>query len=163
MQQMQNFTVQEATKKIEHYCAYQERCHQEVLQKLRTMNMLPQAIDHILAHLIKENYLNEERFARSFARGKFSIKKWGKKRIVAELKQRQISQFNIKAALSEIDDTQYLNALNALAEKRLSQINEKNVQKRKRKLADYLLYRGWESHLVYSKIKELVQSPPPRH
>lgn len=118
--------------------------------------MIPQAIELITVHLINENYLNEERFARSFARGKFSIKKWGKRRIVAELKQRQVSQFNIKAALTEIDETAYLNTFDELAKKRLSQIKEKNVFKRKRKLADYLIYRGWENELVYAKIRELL-------
>ena len=156
MAQSKNYTVQEATKRMERYCAYQERCHQEIVQKLKEMNMIPQAIELITVHLINENYLNEERFARSFARGKFSIKKWGKRRIVAELKQRQVSQFNIKAALTEIDETAYLNTFDELAKKRLSQIKEKNVFKRKRKLADYLIYRGWENELVYAKIRELL-------
>lgn len=149
-------SVQEAQKKMEHYCAYQERCHQEVFQKLREMRMIPEVIDHIMAHLIKENYLNEERFAKSFARGKFNIKKWGKKRIVQELKRRQISRYNIQSALKEIGDEEYLNTLHLLAQKRLSQLTETHPQKRKRKLADYLLYRGWESDLVYDKIKELI-------
>ena len=72
MAQSKNYTVQEATKRMERYCAYQERCHQEIVQKLKEMNMIPQAIELIIVHLINENYLNEERFARSFARGKFS-------------------------------------------------------------------------------------------
>ena len=76
-----HFSVQEATKKMERYCAYQERCHKEVTEKLRNMKMIPEAIDQIVGHLIQENYLNEERFAKSFARGKINIKKWGKNRI----------------------------------------------------------------------------------
>ncbi len=146
----------EATRKMESYCAYQERCHKEVVEKLKGMRMIPEAIDEIMGHLIQENYLNEERFAKSFARGKFSIKKWGKKRIINELKQRHISQFNIKSGLQEIDEEAYHSTLHDLAEKRLSQIQEPNVQKRKKKLADYLLYRGWESNLVYEKLKELI-------
>ncbi len=146
----------EATRKMESYCAYQERCHKEVVEKLKGMRMIPEAIDEIMGHLIQENYLNEERFAKSFARGKFSIKKWGKKRIINELKQRHISQFNIKSGLQEIDEEAYHSMLHDLAEKRLSQIQEPNVQKRKKKLADYLLYRGWESNLVYEKLKELI-------
>ena len=141
---------------MENYCAYQERCHQEVHQKLMDMRMIPEAIDQIMAHLIQENYLNEERFAKSFARGKFRIKKWGKHRIVQELKQRHISAFNIKSALAEIEEQDYLDTLDELAKKRLSQIKENNVQKKKKKLADYLLYRGWESHLVYGKLQELI-------
>ena len=119
--------------------------------------MIPEAIDQIIAHLIQENYLNEERFAKSYARGKFNIKKWGRNRITNELKQRNITQYNINLALKEIDDGVYLETLDAMANKRLEAIKETNVQKRKRKLADYLLYRGWESHLVYGKIQELFR------
>lgn len=150
------YTLEEATKKLEGYCAYQERCHKEVVQKLRNMNMIPEAIDEIVAQLIQENYLNEERFAQSYARGKFNIKKWGRIRITRELKFRGISKYNIKTALKEIEDDQYLITLDELSHKRLRAINETNIQKRRKKLADYLLYRGWESHLVYGKIKELV-------
>ncbi len=151
-----SYTLKEATKKLEGYCAYQERCHQEVNQKLCEMGMIPEAIDQIIAHLIKEDYLNEERFAQSFARGKFNIKKWGKNRISNELEQRHISKYNIKTALKEINDETYLDTLAALAEKRLEAIKEANKQKRRKKLADYLLYRGWDSHLVYAKISELI-------
>lgn len=150
------YSVTEATRKLENYCAYQERCHKDVLEKLRAMRMIPEAIDQIISHLIQENYLNEERFAKSFARGKFSIKKWGKNRIVNELKQRQISRFNIKTALAEIDEETYHKTLSELANKRLAQIHETNLQKRRKKLADYLLYRGWESNLVYDKLRELI-------
>jgi len=150
------YSVTEATKKLEAYCAYQERCHKEVVEKLRGLGMIPEAIDHIIGHLIKENYLNEERFAQSFTRGKFRIKKWGKKRIVNELKQRDISRFNIQSALREIDEASYVAALDELAKKRLDQITETNVLKKRKKLADYLLYRGWEGHLVYDKVKALI-------
>lgn len=158
MQKITTFhTINEATKKLESYCAYQERCHKDVVAKLRTMGMIPDAIDQIVVHLIQENYLNEERFAKSFARGKFRIKKWGRVRITNELKQRNITRYNIKIALKEIDDSIYLETLDLLADKRLASIKETNTQKRKRKLADYLLYRGWESHLVYAKIIELIK------
>lgn len=151
-----SFSVDEATRKLEGYCAYQDRCHKEVISKLREMNMIPQAIDLIVGHLIQENFLNEERFARSFARGKFKIKKWGKNRIVNELKHRDISKYNITMALKEIESKEYLNTFNVLAKKRLSEIREKDLQKRRKKLADYLLYRGWESGMVYEKVYELV-------
>lgn len=150
------YTLQEATKKIESYCAYQERCHKEVVTKLQELKMVPEAIDNIVVHLINENFLNEERFAQSFARGKFTIKKWGKNRIVNELKQRGISRYNIQTALLEIDDSAYSNTFIELAEKRLGQLKETNLQKRRKKLADYLLYRGWENHLVYEKIRQLI-------
>ncbi len=150
------YSLTEATRKLESYCAYQDRCHKEVVEKLKGMRMIPEAIDTIVAHLIQENYLNEERFARSFARGKFNIKKWGKLRIVKELQLRDISKFNIQSALKEIDESDYAKTLDELAKKRLSQISETNLQKKRRKIADYLLYRGWESNLVYQKIRELT-------
>ncbi len=151
-----SYTVDEATKKLEGYCAYQDRCHKEVISKLRKMNMIPEAIDVVVGHLIRENYLNEERFARSFARGKFNIKKWGKNRIENELKYREVSKYNIRLAMEEIDSKEYLKTFNALAKKRLAEIREKDLQKRRKKLADYLLYRGWESGMVYEKVYELV-------
>jgi regulatory protein len=150
------YTLQEATAKLEYYCAYQERCHKEVATKLTQMRMIPEAKDRIIAHLLQHNFLNEERFAKSFARGKFNTKKWGKNRIVRELKLRDISQYNIKSALKEISEANYLNTFHELAEKRFNQLaTETNPQKKKKKLADYLLYRGWETHLVYDKIREL--------
>jgi regulatory protein len=152
-----SYTIDEARKKLESYCAYQDRCHKEVNQKLKDMGMIPSAIDQVINVLIQENFLNEERFSKSFARGKFNIKKWGKRRIVNELKQRNISKYNITSALKEIDENDYLETLEQLARKRLDALSEKNIQKRRKKLADYLLYRGWESHLVYEKITELIK------
>ena len=156
-QKTKGFTIQEATKKIESYCAYQDRCHKEVVSKLKEMGMIPLAVDTIIAQLIEDRFLNEERFAKSFARGKFNIKKWGKNRIVKELKFRNISKYNITTALKEIEPEVYLDTLDNLAKKRLNQITETNIQKRRKKLADYLLYRGWESHLVYEKLQELIK------
>lgn len=151
------YTVDEAQKLMENFCAYQERCHKEISDKLKKMNMIPEAIDLITVHLITNNYLNEERFARAFARGKFRIKKWGKNRIVRELKFRQISEYAIKVALTEIDLDDYFTTLTELTEKRIAQVKEKNIYKKKKKVADYLLYRGWESNLVYEKINELIK------
>lgn len=156
MQRPKTYTVDEAQKVMQYYCAYQERCHQEVRDKLRGMNMIPQAIDHIIFKLIEDNYLNEERFTKAFVRGKFRVKHWGKNRIVRELKLRDISKYNIDSALKEIPLEDYLEALDALAKKKSEAILEKNTLKKKKKLADYLLYRGWESHLVYDKINELI-------
>lgn len=155
-QKTKGYTLKEATKRIENYCGYQDRCHKEVIAKLKDMGMIPMAIDKIMGHLIHDQFLNEERFAKSFARGKFNMKKWGKNRIVNELKYRDLSAYTIKTALQEIDPDAYLNTLDALAKKRLQQLAEPNIQKRKKKLADYLLYRGWESHLVYEKLQELI-------
>jgi len=151
------YTVEEATRRMERYCAYQERCHKEVQQKLYQMRMIPEAIDHIINHLLQHNFLNETRFSQSFARGKFRAKKWGRIRIVRELKLREISQFNIKIALKEIPDSEYYQTFEALAEKRLQQLEfEKDIQKKRKKFADYLFYRGWESELVYAKVNDIT-------
>ena len=149
-------TVSEALHKLEHYCAYQDRCHKEVEEKLSTFNLIPEAKEKIILHLIEHNYLNEERFAKSFARGKFKYKNWGKSRIIRELKLRGISEFNIKTALKEIPEDEYIEKLNQISRKKLDTITESNIFKKKKKLADYLLYRGWESHLVYEKVNELI-------
>lgn len=155
------YTVSEATKKLEHYCAYQERCYKEVQKKLYEMRMIPEVIDQILLHLSTNNFLDESRFAQAFARGKFKNKKWGKQRIVRELKFRKISKYNIQLALKEISESDYFATFHTLAEKRFKQVaSEKNLQKKRKKLADYLLYRGWESSLVYDKVRELVIPKP---
>lgn len=155
MHTQKSYSVDETLKKLEHYCSYQERCHKEVVEKLRAMHMIPQAIDVIVVHLLNHNFLNEERFANAFVRGKFRIKKWGKYRISRELKQRDISKILINSALKQITDNDYLATFHELAEKKADTIKETNPQKKKKKLADYLLYRGWESHLVYDKVNEL--------
>lgn len=157
MYQKPSFTVNEAKKKLEHYCAYQERCHKEVRQKLRDMHMIPEAIDVVIGHLLEHNFLNEERFAKTFVSGKFKIKKWGKRRLTLELKQKDISKYNINLALSTIGNDEYIDTFNALAEKKVKNIKESNILKKKKKLADYLLYRGWEPHLVFDKVNELVK------
>ena len=157
MQSKKTYTVQEATKKLEHYCAYQERCHKEVNQKLKDMHMIPEAIDVIIVHLLQHNFLNEERFAKTFVRGKFRIKAWGRRRLTYELKKKDIGKVNINQALAEIGIDEYNEVFHDLAEKKANSIKESNKYKKRKKLIDYLLYRGWESHLVYEKANELIK------
>ena len=142
-----------AKKKLEHYCAYQERCHDEVIQKLRNMALNSDEIDEVIVYLIENNFLNEERFACSFARGKFRIKKWGKIRIINELKFRTISQYTINKALKEIDEEEYLSTFDSLSELTWNTITEKNKLKKRKKFCDYLLRKGWESNMIYEKVK----------
>lgn len=151
----ETLTLKEAQLKLEYYCSYQERCHQEVVQKANDLGMKSNETDAIVVHLLQHNFLNEERFARSFARGKHRIKLWGKNRIVNELKQRHISAPNIKYALTEILDEEYQETFDKLAERHWETIKETNVQKKKKKFCDYLLRKGWESSLIYGKLKEL--------
>ncbi|MDI6050432.1 regulatory protein RecX [Flavobacterium sp. XS2P24] len=149
------FSIKEAIHKIEHYCAYQERCHEEVVQKLRSMKMDADEIDTIMVHLISDNFLNEERFAQSFARGKHRIKHWGKIRIVNELKAKKITQTLINIALKEISTEEYLSTFHTLADRNWESIKETNLLKKRKKFCDYLLRRGFESNLIFEKAKEL--------
>ena len=157
MHKKQTYTLNEAIKNLEHYCAYQERCHKEVQQKLKEMGMIPEAIDVVITHLLEHNFLNEERFAKTFVSGKFKIKKWGKRRLTLALKQKDISKYNINLGLGIISNEEYIDTFNTLAENKLETIRESNTLKKKKKLADYLLYRGWEPHLVYDKVNELIK------
>ncbi len=148
-------TIPEAISKLEYYCAYQERCEQEVLQKLKATGLPPGSFHAVIAHLKMENYLDEGRFACTFASGKFNIRKWGRQRISAELKARGITSRLIEKAISSIDEETYRQSFEVLAKKRWSQIKEKDLLKKKRKLASYLIYRGWETELVYAMLNSL--------
>lgn len=149
------FTLKEALQKLEHFCAYQERCHEEVVSKLYSLKMTSDEIDTIIVQLIEGNFLNETRFACSFARGKHRIKNWGRIRITNELKARQISSTNITLALKEISPEEYFETFENLAERCWNSISENNILKKRKKFCDYMLRRGYESNLVYEKVKEL--------
>lgn len=142
--------------KIKHYCAYQERCHSEVRHKLLELKVYGNDLESIMAILIEENFLNEERFACAFARGKFYFKKWGKNKIKHELKAKHISTYLIQIAMKEIDDTDYENTLHALAEKKLETLQgEKNIFVKMSKIKNYLLQKGYENDLVYEVMKKM--------
>jgi regulatory protein len=156
MKNEKSYTVDEATKLMENFCAYQERCHKEVAQKLYDLHMIPEAREKITLHLLQHNFLNEERFSKAFARGKFSIKNWGRIRIVNELKFRNISPYNIKTALKEIDEDDYLKTLQKIAEKKAAVIKEPNAFKKRSKLLTYLSSKGYESELIYEVVNGLI-------
>ena len=155
MKNDKSYTVDEAIKLLENYCAYQERCHKEVEQKLYDLKLIPEVKEKIILHLLQFNYLNEERYAKAFVRGKFSIKKWGKQRIINELKFRNISTYNINTALKEIDENDYFQSLEKLAQKKLPLIKESNKFKKSSKLANYLISKGYESELVFKIVKSI--------
>lgn len=150
------FTVDEIKRKLEQYCVYQDRCHKEVEQKMREFNLIPEAKELILLSLMKDNFLNEERFAKSFARGKFRIKNWGKQRIIRELKFKDISAYNIKTALKEIDEEEYIKTIYRITENRNNVISESNIHKRKQKLIGFLMRKGYENELIYQVVSEIV-------
>jgi regulatory protein len=140
--------------KMQHYCAYQERSHSEVRSKLIELGIYGEILEDIVASLISDNFLNEERFAKSFAHGKFNIKKWGKIRIKQELKLRKISAYSIKKALEEIKDDEYEKTLREIINKKNALINETDDFKRQQKLFQYALQKGYEIELIQ---KALVQ------
>lgn len=153
------YTVEEATRRMERYCAYQERCHREVRDKLRDMRMIPEAADSIVVHLIQEGFLSEERFARSFVRGKFHQKKWGRVRLRRELGLRGVSDYLIEKALSEeVSDASYTETFEDLALKRWNALASEPLQKRKQKFYTYLQYRGWENEMIFRSLSQFQKS-----
>ena len=155
MEAKKSITISEAKKNIEHYCAYQERCHKEVVNKLKDLGIIQNAIDVIVADLIQNNYLNETRFAQSFARGKFKIKKWGKVKIHRELNKREISKYNIKMGMKEISDSDYEETFNTLLDKKLSELSHLPESEQKRKVFNYLSYRGWEVEKIFEALRKI--------
>ena len=152
----QYFTKEQALQKAKQYCAYQERCHSEVKDKLYSFGLYKKEVEELLSQLIEENYLNEERFAIQFAGGRFRIKHWGRVKIKYELKQKQVSEYCIKKALAAIDQTDYIKQLEKLFEQKLKTLKgEKNVFIKKRKLHDHLLQKGFETNLVRVLIGEI--------
>jgi len=151
----QQFSLQEIRQKLEYYCAYQERCYKEVENKLFDFYLTANEKEQILIYLIENNFINEERFAKSFVRGKHNYKFWGKNRITNELKFRNISSRIIQEALKEIPETIYLENFHRLAEKHWDSIKERKGQKKNKKFVDFLLRKGYETSLIYEKLNEL--------
>jgi regulatory protein len=142
-------TKEESIQKIRHYCQYQDRCHLEVKEKLYSFGLKKNLVEELLAKMIEENSVNEEKFAIAYARGKFRMKKWGKIKIKNELKLRQVGSFYIDTALDGIDSEEYMQTFQKLAAKRIGSLKmEKNILVRKRKLQDYLLRKGYERALI---------------
>jgi len=147
-------TKEEALQKLKHYCAYQERCHSEVKEKLYSLSVWKKDHDEIIAKLIEENYLNEERFAIAFAGGKFRVKQWGRVKIKYELKQKQVSDYSIKKALKQIDEEDYMKVLGKLAKEKYASLKSEQYLIRKKKTMDYLLQKGFELELIKGAVED---------
>lgn len=142
-------TREQGLQKLKHYCAYQERSHSEVKDKLYNIGVSRKDHDIIIATLIEEGYLNEERFATVFAGGKFRVKQWGRVKIGYELQQKQVSAYNIKKALKQIDEADYLRTLQKLYKEKWNSLKEeKEPLSRMAKTRNYLLQKGYEPELV---------------
>jgi len=147
-------TKEQALQKLRHYCRYQERCHSEVKEKMWLLGIKKTDHDELLASLIEDDYLNEERFAVQFAGGKYRLKHWGRIKIKYELKQKRVSDYNIKKALSQIEESDYLKTLKTIAEKRYNELKNEQWLVRKKKTIDYLLLKGYEQSLVNQMVNQ---------
>lgn len=157
-QKIQQFTAQEVLLKAAHYCAYQERCHQEVVQKLIEWGVSDNDRNLILMQLIEQNYLNEERFARAFAGGKFRTKQWGRLKILRELQWRRISDYCIRAAMEEIDEAIYRDVLNREILKKCNELKGESIFRRNQKVAGLFIRKGFEADLIWEVLKEVNQT-----
>ncbi len=151
-----NIGTEKAWQKIKHYCAYQERSHQEVKEKLYSFGLYKQEVETLMAQLVEENYLNEERFAIAYAGGKFRMKQWGRNKIKYELQQKRVSPYCIKKALAQIDEADYDKCLQKLAETKLATLrSETNIYSKKSKLQNYLVQKGYEYNLVAAILQNI--------
>ncbi len=141
-------TKEQALQKLKHYCAYQERCHAEVTDKLYTLGVWKKEHGEIISSLIEENYLNEERFAIAYAGGKWRVKQWGRVKIKYELKQKQVSEYCIKKAMKEIPEAEYHVVLEKLAKEKYAALKNEQYLIRKKKVLDYLIGKGFEPSLI---------------
>ena len=154
---MKHLTKEQALQKLKHYCTYQERSHYEVKQKLWELGVRSGDHDELIATLIDEDYLNEERFAIQFAGGKFRMKDWGKKKILYGLREKKVSDYSIKKALAAIDEEDYMKVLSKLAEEKYNSLKDEQYLERKKKTVDYLIQKGYEYDLVNKAVTSLTE------
>ena len=147
-------TKKEAIQKIKRYCAYQDRCQSETRKKLYVLKLSSNEVENILCSLIEENFIDEERFAKNFVRGKFQQKKWGKIKIKQHLKLKEISDYCIKRGFEEITREEYLKTLNEILQKKSNKLIDDNVFRKKQKLAKYAVGKGFESDLVWDLLRD---------
>ena len=147
---------EEALQKLRHYCAYQERSHQEVKEKLYSFGLYKQDVEDAISVLIEENYLNEERYARAFAGGYFRSKQWGRVKITHALKQKGVSAYCIQKAMKEIDDEAYDKTIRDLVDKKWAQLKGEGLQayQKKFKVMQYMLQRGFETPKVQAALAD---------
>jgi len=148
------YDIKIALERLKKFCALQDRCQFDIIQKMKEWGLLELTQDHILEILITEKYIDEERYAQSYCKGKFRIKKWGKIKITNALKKKKISSICIEKGLKEIEDVEYEILLNNLLEKKNNSLKDKNHFTRKKKIASFLIQRGFEGNLVWDKIRE---------
>jgi regulatory protein len=146
----------EAKVKILRYCAYQERSHQEVKDKLYSFGLYSSDVNEIISYLITEGFLNEERYAKAFVGGKFRMKKWGRLKIVRELEGKGLTTNCIRIGLREIDQADYLKSLQSIIQKKSEEIDEQNMFVKRNRIARFAMQKGYEPELVWREVKELL-------
>jgi regulatory protein len=153
---MQRLSLEQALQKARHYCAYQERCHSEVKEKLYSFGLRKPDVEEGLSRLIEDNYLNEERFAIQFAGGRFRMKQWGRIKIRYELKQKQVGDYCIKKALAAIGEEDYDRTLSRLAEEKWSQLKKEGSFIRRQKLQAWLVQKGYEMDKIRQTLDQIA-------
>ena len=147
-------TITQAKDKARKFCAYQERCHKELRDRLYEWELYTNEVEEVIAGMIEEGFLNEERFARAFAGGKFRVKHWGRIKIKAELKAKQISDYCIRAGLSEIDEEEYNKMLVKELEKKMKTLKDRNQLVRNQKTSRYLMSKGFEPDMIWDYLRK---------
>jgi regulatory protein len=155
MLRRKHITAEQALQKIKQYCTYQERCHKEVKEKLYSYGLHKSDTEKIVADLIENDFLNEERFAIQFAGGKFRMKQWGRKKIQYELQQKGVNTYSTKVALKELDQNEYSDTLHKLASAKWESLATEHHLTRQAKTQAYLMQKGFEPELISKAIKEL--------
>lgn len=154
------YDLDKAREVIRKYCAYQERSQKQVRQRLQKMGLIEEAVDLLISECIQDNFLNEERFAKAFVCGKYSIKGWGRKRLERELKMHEVSEYCMRKAMEQLDEDDYSEKLESLALKKWNQTHETNRFKKGKKVVDHLLRRGYESDAVWTLVRKFINQSP---
>lgn len=147
---------EDALEKVRKYCAYQDRSHQEVWEKLKSLNQSPEMAEDLVAVLVEEDFLDEERFARSYTRGKFKQNRWGREKIRKGLKGKGVQPRLVEEALTEIDEADYYDTLQTLLQQKLKRLSCESLLQKKNKAARFLIGKGYEQHLVWQAIDEAL-------
>ena len=149
------YSLVEARQRIINYCVKNDRCKLQVLNKLTSFGLSVNSLDELLLELIEEEYLDEQRFSSSFCRGKFYINKWGKRKIIAELKKKNISDEDISSGLKEIEDSDYFNMIQILVDKKSNILSGTNKFMKQKKILNYMHQKGYEYDLVLAYMNKL--------
>ncbi len=152
----ETLTKEKALQKLRHYCRYQERCHNEVKNKLFELGVDKNEHDEMIMDMIEENYLDEERFALAFTIGRFKMKQWGRKKIQYALKEKMVSEDSIQKAIKQIDERNYIYTLKKIAKEKYASLKNEQYLIRKKKTMDYLMQKGFEIELIRTVLETMI-------